>query len=426
MRRLSASGLDLAAACVGPFVLPGIEDASPEAAAGQESHRQIAEWVNAPYPPPALPHDPGARAACEWIGEQGFEVGRAEVSHALCPATGEVREIAGPGTDHVYDCPAGWIPGTADLAALTEGSGYDRVAMPAGRLAEAHTAPAPEILLIDWKSPGQRFTLPRPRDARQLLFGAYCAAWMASVNGTDGDPLPPARARIAWGFLSDPLEVVEDVIEPEDWPAILEELRRVAGKVEAAQRRPVDLNVEVRTGPHCTYCPSKMACPATRAAVEALTVRQGVRDAHFEGRIDYMTPETLAMAYEHSRHLRKILDMVDARAKLLAADGLLPGWSLAERNRTTIHGGIAFQVLAAEWGPHVAKVACSVEVSKAALTDAIKAEVERQQPGKSRGAVGPLVKRVVAQIAEAGGVTVTPYRVLVEDDDERAWMAENK
>ncbi len=417
MRRLTASGLDLAAACPGAFVLDGIEDTSPAAELGTEVHRQIAEWVNGPAGCP-LPTIPQARVAVHWLchydGYLAAQAARAEVAYALDPATGEVRELGAGGGRDYSAAPAGWICGTVDLVAVRGGADH----RPREEPAEVEP---PEVLVLDWKTGGS--DRGAPGRSLQLLFGAYCAAAAQLWPGVRseafyGEALRQLgiKARVVFAYVSeDDVDAREATIEPADWPGVLERLRAVAASVEAARAG----GLQVRTGEHCSRCPALLACPATRQAVRLLDPITIVDDP--AEMVAAASPRAVAAALSSWRHLKKIGDAVEERAKLLAREGLLPGWRLVQRQRQELHGGTAHGTLRDLHGEQVAREGVEISTTKKLVKDALRAHLARLaeagQP-QPRGTLAKLEREALRLIAERGGAETRTYETLTEDIQE--------
>jgi hypothetical protein len=421
-RDLTASGLDLAELCPGPFVLDGVETSDAASAAGTGVHRQIAGWVNDPRGAQEDLIPPGpAGHACSWlltrdvpVPYQGY---RAEVAYALDPATGEVWSLGGGGARDYSVAPAGWICGTADLIA----TGPD------------------EVLDIDWKAgAGAAFNHGPPGESLQLLFGAYCAA--ALVEGDFRNTAPPptqwtVRGRVAYAYVSDDgVDLREAVIEPAAWPAVLERLRGVARRVEEARAAHARGALQVRAGEHCGRCPALLACPATRYAVALLSIppmlqlntatgTMEVTPADPKAVLADAPPALVSEALTRWRHVKRIGDAVEERAKLLARQGLLPGWRLQERERRELHGGVAFHVLKERLGEDVAREAVELHTSQSAIREVLRCMAQRAKEVGTphpKGWLGQELEAVIADVEGRGGVETKSYEVLVQEEEGAA------
>ena len=369
MRRLTFSSLALAEACPASHILPGIEQDTPEAAAGTAIHRQIADWLDWGYP---FPPSAQGQAAAQWIVDTGLiDNAVAEVAFALNWVTGKVSRL--DCEDRQYpDLPGdGWIYGTADLVS--------------------------ESIVADWKTGHPPGSLGPPGQSLQLLASGYCVAHA---------PTPPVGpVGLAYVYLgSDQVVVQQDVVS--DWPTVLHRIERLAQALrlayadyssgEAGRRGGGAQALKVRTGEHCRYCPAKLSCPASAQAVELLIPADGITAA--EG-------ERLAAAYNAAVHLRRVLPIVEERAKLLAREGLLPGWRLTQRERREIKGVVAHQQVAETYGPDIADAACPRECSQSSLRAALREVAAARQ-------LGAEMDEMLAQIEQAGGVQRTSYEVL--------------
>lgn len=186
------------------------------------------------------------------------------------------------------------------------------------------------------------------------------------------------------------------------------------------------------TSQWCGFCPSLMACPATRQAVQALR-----RPAPCDGdhgspacadpecwqqpgpaleQVETLPPAEVARALMSWRHLRRIGEAVEERAKVLAREGLLPGWRLVERERREIAGGIAHRVLLSQRGGQVAREGVEVTTTQARIKAALRAERDRSGP-YARGWLAEQERAVMAEIEALGGITVRTFEQLVEDKE---------
>lgn len=388
MRQLSASQLDLAAKCSGPFVLPCVEEDTPEAERGTEVHRQIAEWIAAgsrlSFEPDAPTH-PLARIATEWLKRPNQIAARhlrTEVAYALT-WDGSVREL-GLTAHRQYTIAPGEIPGTADLI--------------------AHTRDGSHIYVVDWKTGQERHD---PATSRQLLHAAYCVAQIYADSCAGEPQLPKPRTTIAFAYLTeDGVDLREHEIDPEDWPRILDYITYPAIKrgLAAAQYEKTG-QIDVRTGLHCQWCPAKLACPATRAGVEL------VRQAESELPAGLLRPEEVATYYRAWLQVKLVGGQIEQAARLLAADGLLPGYRLEQETRQRVDGATAYQVLIEAHGIETARAACEITTSKGAIRDAI-----RKHSPHAVGQAAIATRNTIREISERGGIGIRSFAVLREHD----------
>ena len=157
------------------------------------------------------------------------------------------------------------------------------------------------------------------------------------------------------------------------------ELRRMADAVESAREDlAAGKALAVTTGPHCTYCPARLACPAQTALVRRMATQPaGIRDE-----ITALGPDQLAEAWRRYRAAKRVLDEVrDAVIGAVRAYGedvdLGDGTVLGEREtrRETLDGRIAHEALAALFPRAVADAAVTMETTKAAIDRALAAHV---------------------------------------------------
>lgn len=387
MRRLTFSSLALAEACPASHVLPGIEQDTAEAAVGTETHQQIADWLAGTGD--LLPYRPQARAAIQWLLDSGLAANaEAEVPYALNWQTGEVRRLLVQDREYP-DLGPDWIYGTVDLA----GRHGARCAHREAQEQQAHDCiedlhPS-QPLVLDWKTGYPAGSLGPPSQALQLLAAAYCVRYCASNEGP---------VSLAYAYLPESGAVVQQE-EVSDWAAVLARIRRIAERVEHEESTLAIVgrdHLRPRTGEHCRYCPAKLACPASAQAVALLTPADGITAA--EG-------ERLAAAYNAAVHLRRVLPLVEERAKLLAREGLLPGWRLAQRERREIDATVAHQQVAEVYGPDIADAACPRECSQSSLRAALREVAAARQ-------LGAEMDEMLDRIDQAGGVRRTSYEVL--------------
>lgn len=170
------------------------------------------------------------------------------------------------------------------------------------------------------------------------------------------------------------------------------------------------------TSPWCAYCPSLLACPATRQTVELL----GPRDALLQ-QVAELPPVRAAEALAAWRHLKRIGEAVEERAKHLAREGLLPGWRLVERERRELHGGVAFHVLEERHGRDVAREAVELATSQTQIRDVLRGVAQRaKEAGEMapRGWLGEEMAAVLAEVEGRGGVETKSYEVLLPESSE--------
>ena len=246
------------------------------------------------------------------------------------------------------------------------------------------------VVVIDHKT-GFGYNVEPARSNLQLGFYAVAAA---RVYGKDA-----ARVEIrhASGY-----------VDAYDMDAItLDALEYRIKQIHVAARLSESLPARVRPGElQCWRCPCFARCPAQLQL--ALTLSSGV-DARELPTLE-LTPEAVAKGWVKLKQIKAVLNEIERAYRGYASEQLVQlsgGKFLGRREKSTesVDGRVAFEVLSETYGEAVAKGACEMETSKAALTRALKDAV-----AKGKGAEA--LRDVLAAIKIKNGITTkTGYSV---------------
>lgn len=424
---LTMSGLPRFMICPASAVLPQLGRASEDGRRGHGIHDAVEGVIR----------DPDVEWAAHEHGEpvdmapirgwfptlEGLLI---EPKMAYDVARQEGRIIERPGARDYGELGPDEIPGSADLALWHEGTLY----------------------LADIKTGFHQDQFAGRAADNWQLRGLALALWWARP-----DDMPAGCCRAAL------LKVREDGrvdIDEVSWgPGDLADFAWELARAWAA-RGP-----RAVTSQWCGFCPSLLACPATRQAVELLAppprmvtvgraaaedpetrrfIEQTLRlygtgkavtfpappvpeNAHGDPAeaVAAAAPEQVAQALGHWRHLRRIGDALEERGRLLAREGLLPGWRLVQRQRQELHGGTAHGTLRDLHGEQVAREGVEISTTKKLVKDALRAHLARLaeagQP-QPRGTLAKLEREALRLIAERGGAETRTYETLTEDIQE--------
>ncbi|MFN7131598.1 MAG: DUF2800 domain-containing protein, partial [Myxococcales bacterium] len=191
-----------------------------------------------------------------------------------------------------------------------------------------------------------------------------------------------------------------------DLVAFEEELRATVARVKATQARAAAGEpVNVTSGAWCRYCPAFAACPANRDLVVTLATAPESLAARAKAEL---TPTTAANAFHMVRKARAVLKEIDAALYAYAeevggidlGDGTVFG--VRESKREEVDGRVAFEVLAQKYGAEVAKAACGMESSKAAVRRALQ-QVKRSLSEMGEDVTVAALEREAMQAIRANG-----------------------
>lgn len=380
-RRITASGLALAAACRAAYALPAVEDnETPAMAAGTERHAWLDAFALAweqrraqgGSPDAAradvahvLPTDPTARVTCEAIDPErlldvtGARDGAIEVATVLTwwPATDSAEEMLGAGHRQYRDDPTA-LHGTADWI-VTAPDGSVTVVDFKGSM---HGAPAAEHLQICWYALAYARVYQLERIAVALVY--------LDEDGT----LTDDRATL-------------DSWDLDAWAARFANIyARVAAARAAA--RAGSLVDHTRLGDHCGNCPAIRVCPAMVGLARELVASPPSPDA-----FPALTDEDAGAAWVRVSLFEELLSRAKAALRVRA-----------ERRGLPLPDG--------RWLTPVESTRRTVDVEKAlpALRAAVGAD--RAEGIVERSLSASSVDALVRELAAARGVT---KRVVEEE-----------
>lgn len=306
-RRLTASGLALAAACPAAYALPAVEDHETDAMrAGTQRHAWLdafalaweqrraqggspdAAYVDAGH---VLPADPTARATCEAIDLErlldvtGARGGTIEVATVLTwwPATDSAEEMLGAGHRQYRDDPTA-LHGTADWIV---------------------TAPDGSVTVVDFK--GSMRGAPA---AEHLQINWYALAY-ARARGLD-------RIAVALVYIDEDGTLTDDraTLDAWDLDAWAARFANIYARVAAAVAAPVE---HTRVGDHCGNCPAIRVCPAMAGLARELVASPPSPEAY-----PALDDAAAGAAWAKVQVLRELLDRAAAALRVRAERRGLP------------------------------------------------------------------------------------------------------
>lgn len=200
-------------------------------------------------------------------------------------------------------------------------------------------------------------------------------------------------------------------------------LDMMAMKIADTMRNANDLRLrvmggyvpDVREGPWCKYCPAKYGCPAKTSMIRAI-----VDDPAPIRYVLPMTAESAASAFLQIRKAKEIIKMAEGAVYKFA---LLAPFLIETEEDGTEHwlgeftrpaaeefkGEVAHAEVSKLYGGEIANSVVSMETTKAALTNAVKAEVTKaNQAAKDAGLKPELTikgetEKLYKAIRDAGG-----------------------
>lgn len=253
-----------------------------------------------------------------------------------------------------------------------------------------------EVYIGDYKGPYG--WLPEPEQSMQLGLGAVAVARMTRARAATVEYIrirDDGTTRRFGGRL--------DVFQLD---AVAERIGTTMRRVEALRVATEAGTVpNVTEGPWCRYCPAKAHCPAKTAAMRAVLANHAPVSLR-----DPITPEVAASVYQRVREAKDALSQLEAAVYAYARtspiplgvdeDGALRFFGELRRpGNDSIDGAVAHRVLTRRYGGEAANQAVTMEVTKKALGEVIRANL----------ADGEKVTRVTAEvleeIREANGIT---------------------
>lgn len=256
----------------------------------------------------------------------------------------------------------------------------------------------------DYKGP--HAWLPQPDGSYQLVTAALAWSRLYRVRAArveyvrildDGRP-------VRWSSHIDAIGLATAAIRVRDLMESLGPLRAsvLAGVVP-----------DVTAGRWCRYCPSSQHCPSTTALVRA-----ALSSAPLDLR-EPLTPATAKLARERLEAwklgIKPLEAALHAYAKLnpipvgADEDGAERWWGELERpGNDRLDGAIVHRVLTEIYDGAAANGAVTMEATKKAITDVVRAKLE---PGDK---ITHAVERVINRVRELGGITNPPTRTTTE------------
>ena len=376
---LSMSRIDRAIVCPASAVLPEADSITAGASRGTALHAFLAAALEVGRDE-ALSRiqDEDDRVAAELLNLEGLPASKpggwaAEVAYLYNAETGAAREV-GRAIGRAYpphDLPE--IAGTADVVGLAD---------------DGET-----IVVMDYKS-GHAW-VPAARDSWQLRSLALAAC---HAHGRHRAMVGIVRL---WGDGGH--WTTTAMLEEMDLDCAAVELHHLVGRVfnAAVEYKERQRMPQVVEGPHCAFCSSLPWCPAKSALVLAAAASPEKMVLPVEVAL---TIETAARAYERAKTAIDLLEkhvLAPIREFAQSTPVPLPGGlvlSEVEQSREVVHGQIAVDVLAKLHGPDVARAACEIKSSKAAIERALKPLVTTDRK------LSALKKETLTALREAGGI----------------------
>lgn len=379
MRRISASKLPIVMECPGSMALPWVtEPAGEPAERGSAIHAFLAA-VGSVGREAALDQVPAEYLeACEEIDLDRLPTHlAAEVAYALDLVTGKAREL-GRDLGRAYpETSETEIVGTADLVGLD----------------------ADCVHVYDYKT---GWSEQAPAGQHWQLIGL--AVMAARAIGADSARIGVIQLRDgrSWWDVAELDAIALD--------AAFLRLQQMREKALVAETQVADGRVpDLRTGPHCRYCPAALSCPAQVGMIRAAAAAPEEITALGEA----LTLDTAAKAYRRIREVRAVLGKVEAQIHALASrepiplgDGMVLG--LVSKTKESINGDVALPLLREKYG-EAAEQAVEVSITKARLKDALRIVA------KSTGAkITHLEKEALALLREHDGIQTKTSETVAE------------
>ena len=392
-RRLTASGLRLAALCSAAYALPADDAESTDAQAAGTGRHAYLDALAVAYRGDAdaaratalatVPDDASHRATCESIDVAellaltGADVGTVETGVQLewAPATDEGGERAHAGEHRAYRTDPSRIYGTADWIV---------------------TSPDGSVVVIDFK--GSERNDPAAEHA-QLAFYALA---VARARGLDA-------VGVALVYVHEDGHLYADraTLDAWDLAARAETLRTTWTRVTAA-RLELDFGrpVGTATGAHCARCPAMRVCPAQVTLVRALASEAAQTVEDIAGGLARLSDADAGRAWDRLQQAEAALKTI--RASLTVRAGLrglpLPDGSHltpVDATRRTVDVEKALPVLRARFGDQA-----DAAVERSLAIGDVERLARQLAPGKGQKKA---VEGVVAELAAAGAVRESKF-----------------
>lgn len=260
----------------------------------------------------------------------------------------------------------------------------------------AYDPKASRAYLGDYKGP--RAWLPKPDQSMQLGLGAVA---LARIYGADEAVLEFIRLPDS----GEPIrfDATLDAFGIESAAARIRETMELVGVVR--ERYEAGHIPNVTEGRHCGYCPAKMHCPAKTAGMRAVLAgekRISLREP--------ITPDNATQFYTMVRAAKDLLAQAEAAAYAYAKltpikvrdeeDGSVRLFGeLTRPGNDVVDGAKAHLVIAKKYGAEAANAAVTMEVTKKAITEAVKKHKPADATQKSE------IESIIDEIAALGGIT---------------------
>ena len=387
-RRLTASGLRLAALCAAAYALPADDAESTDAQAAGTGRHAYLDALAVAYRGDAdaaratalatVPADAAHRATCESIDVAellaltGADVGTVEVGVQLDwdPWADDGGEHVSAAQHRAYRTDPSRIYGTADWIV---------------------TAPDGSVVVIDFKGS------ERNEPAAQHAQLAFYARALARARGL-------ATIGVALVYVHEDGALYADRAHLDEWDLaahaakLLDTWVRVtAARAEVDAGRPVG----TATGGHCARCPALRVCPAMVTLVRAAVADSTLTPAEITSKLARMSDEDAGAAWERLKMIEAAVAVF--KASLTARAGLrglpLPDGSHlmpVETTRRTVDVEKALPVLRARFGDQA-----DAAVERSLSIGDVERMARQLAPGKGQRKA---VEAVVAELAAAGAV----------------------
>lgn len=367
----SASRLQLAMACPASQALGQVDTAWAAGEKGNEKHAALDAHCDSK--PPGAAH-------AEWLaGFDGETIEllkgmRCEVTYAYDYPTGHARSL-GDHLERAYgSANATEYVGTVDYVGVVDTG----------------------ITIVDLKT--GMADVPHPSRNMQLRMLALAACRTHNAEKARVGILHAPEGRQPWMEWA--------TVDAFELQVIATQLRDLAQKIEWA-RNAADKNKLpwLTAGEHCTYCPARFTCPTRVAMARAMATAPDEYGMSLKHSLDDDAIAGAALA--RWRAAKKILDEVGsalyARAKerpIPLADGR--AWGPKAKETEEIDAEKAWTVLAKEYGPEAARVAMSLDTSKAGVERMVR---HLRTTAGLAGTLKELHTEALRKLRDAGCVT---------------------
>ncbi len=392
-RRLTASGLRLAALCAAAYALPADDAESTDAQAAGTGRHAYLDALAVAYRGDAdaaratalatVPADAPHRATCESIdvaellAMTGADVGTVEVGVQLDwdPWSDDGGEHVSAAQHRAYRTDPSRIYGTSDWIV---------------------TAPDGSVVVIDFKGS------ERNDPAREHAQLAFYALAVARARGL-------ATLGVALVYVHEDGALYADRAHLDEWDLsaaaarLLDTWVRVtAARAEVDAGRPVGTS----TGGHCARCPAMRVCPAQVTLVRALASEAAQSVEDIAGGLARLSDADAGRAWDRLQQAEAALKTI--RASLTARAGLrglpLPDGSHlmpVDTTRRTVDVEKALPVLRARFGDQA-----DAAVERSLSIGDVERLARQLAPGKGQKRA---VEAVVAELAAAGAVKTSSF-----------------